>query len=180
MPACSFPARRPLPSTVRRWPGFLSRASPQTIRSLRRGHSGLHPYTPPRRPTLAGSSAAYRSCVAPLTCRSHQPLTGTVRAFIVFTTNTPSADFCRPIRTDPSALSPDSRTNGRSPAVSSTAFRTPPPNLQPVLLMDTDFVVHCQLVPHRMPHIRCLYFGSCLCSTLLSDPASRPRPCASL
>ena len=94
--------------------------------------------------------------------------------------NTPSADFCRPVRIDRSTLSPDSRTNGRSPEVSSTAFRTRPPDLQPVPLMDMDFVVMCPLVRHRMPLIRFLFIGSYVCSTLLSDPASRRRPCASL
>src|ERR1700687_3734126 len=114
------------------------------------------------------------------TRHSHQPLAGTVRAFIAFTTTTPSADFCRPVRINRSTLSPESRTNGRSPEVSSTAFRTQPPDLQPVPLMDMDFIVNCQLVPHRMPLIRFLYIGSYVCSTLPSDPASRRRPCASL
>src|ERR1019366_4208385 len=59
----------------------------------------------------------------------------TVRAFAAHATNTPSADFCRPVRTDHSILSRDSTANDRSPEVSSTAFRTQPPNLQPVLLM---------------------------------------------
>src|SRR5206468_9120654 len=62
----------------------------------------------------------------------------------------------------------------------STAFRTQPPNLQPVPLMDMGFAVMCPLVRHRMPQIRFLYIGSYVCSTLLSDPASRRRPCASL
>ena len=77
-------------------------------------------------------------------------------------------------------LSPDSGTNGRSPEVSSTAFRTQPPDLQPVPLMDMGFAVICPLARHRMPQIRFLYIGSHVCSTLLSDPASRRRPCASL
>ena len=94
--------------------------------------------------------------------------------------NTPSADFCRPVRTDCSILSLDSETNGRSPEVISTAFRTQPPNLQPVPLMDMDFAINCPLVRHGMPRIRFLYIGSHVCSTLLSDPASRQRPCASL
>jgi hypothetical protein len=92
----------------------------------------------------------------------------------------PSADFCRPVRTDRSILSPVFGASGRPPEVSSTAFRTQPPNLQPVPLMDMDFVVSSQLVRHRMPLIRFLYIGSYVCSTLLSDPASRRRPCASL
>ena len=62
----------------------------------------------------------------------------------------------------------------------STAFRTQPPNLQPVPLMDMDFTVTCPLIRHRMPQIRFLYIGSYVCSMLLSDPASRRRPCASL
>ena len=92
----------------------------------------------------------------------------------------PAADFCRPVRTNRSTLSHDSVTNGRSPEVSSTAFRTQPPNLQPVPLMDMGFAIICPLARHRMPLIRFLYIGSCVCSTLLSDPASRRRPCASL
>ena len=94
--------------------------------------------------------------------------------------NTPSADFCRPVRIDRSTLSPESRTDSRSPEVSSTAFHTRPPDLQPEPLMDVDFVVTSQLVRLRMPLIRFLFIGPCVCSTLLSDPASRRRPCASL
>src|SRR5437879_5462696 len=93
---------------------------------------------------------------------------------------TPSADFCRPIRTNRSILSRDFTTNGRSPEVSSTAFRAQPPNLQPTPLMDMGFVVICQLAQRRMPLIRFLYIGSHVCSTLLSDPPSPERPCASL
>jgi hypothetical protein len=49
-----------------------------------------------------------------------------------------------------------------------------------VLLMDLDFVVASPLVLHRMPLIRFLFIGPYVCSTLLSDPASRRRPCALL
>jgi hypothetical protein len=49
-----------------------------------------------------------------------------------------------------------------------------------VPLMDLDFVVASPLVRHRMPLIRFLFIGPYVCSTLLSDPASRRRPCASL
>jgi hypothetical protein len=92
----------------------------------------------------------------------------------------PSADFCRPVRTDHSILSLDSETNGRSPEVSSTAFGTQPPDLQPAPLMDMGFVVICRLARHRMPRIWFLYMGSRLCSALLSDLPSPERPCASL
>ena len=108
------------------------------------------------------------------------PFSGTVWAFVTCVTTTPSADFCRPVRTDCSFLSCDFTTNRRSPEVSSTAFRTQPPDLQPVPLMDVDFAINCPLVRHRMPHIRFLFIGSYVCSTLLSDPPSPERPCASL
>jgi len=49
-----------------------------------------------------------------------------------------------------------------------------------VPLMDMGFVVISQLARHRMPLIRFLYIGSYVCSTLLSDPPSPERPCASL
>jgi hypothetical protein len=49
-----------------------------------------------------------------------------------------------------------------------------------VPLMDMDFVVTSQLVRPRMPLIRFLFISPYVCSTLLSDPASRRRPCASL
>jgi hypothetical protein len=122
-------------------------------------------------------SSMSRAAYSPLPLPS---LRRTVWAFGNCLPTLPAADFCRPVRIDRSTLSPDSRTNGRSPEVSSTAFRTQPPNLQPVPLMDMGFAIHCPLARHGMPLIRFLYIGSCVCSTLLSDPASRRRPCASL
>ena len=104
----------------------------------------------------------------------------TVRAFIRYRTTMPSADFCCEIKTSCDAFSHDSATRNRSPEVSSTAFRTQPPDLQPVPLMDMDFAIIGPLVQHRMPQIRFLYIGSCVCSTLLSDPTSRRGPCALL
>jgi len=74
-------------------------------------------------------------------------------------------------------------TRRRSPAVSSTAFNAQPPDLPPVRLMDLGFAILCSLARHRRPHIRFLFIGSRLCSTLLSGPASRRvlfHPCASL
>ena len=46
--------------------------------------------------------------------------------------------------------------------------------------MDRDFAVSCPLVRPGLPHIRFLFVRSRFCSTLLSDAASRRRPCASL
>ena len=40
--------------------------------------------------------------------------------------------------------------------------------------------MHCPLVRPALPHIRFLFVGSRLCSTLPSDGPSRFRPCASL
>ena len=96
-----------------------------------------------------------------------------VQAFVPCGTTMPSADFCCMVRMDYSILSPGSGTCSRSPAIRLTAFKAQPPNLQPAPLMDMDFAVSCQLVRHRMPHIRFLSIGSPLCSTLSSDPTSR-------
>jgi hypothetical protein len=92
----------------------------------------------------------------------------------------PSADFCCAVKASYDTFSHESVTHNRSPEVSSTAFRTQPPNLQPVPLMDTGFVVIGRLARHRMPLIRFLYIGSYVCLALPSDPVSRRRPCASL
>ncbi len=119
-------------------------------------------------------------CRIPLTRNAVLLATPFVQAFVLAGTTMPSADFCRPIRSDCSSLSPAFRTDGRSPEVSSTAFSAQPPDLQPAPLMDLDFVVMGRLVRRRMPRIRFLFIGSRLCSTLPSDPASRRRPCASL
>src|SRR6267378_1245409 len=104
----------------------------------------------------------------------------TVRAFLTCVSTLPSADFSHPVRMDRSTSSRDFATSERSPEVSSTAFRAQPPNLHPVPLMDMGFAVHCPLARHCLPRIRFLSIGSRFCSTLLSDPASRRRPCASL
>src|ERR1022692_2184226 len=122
-------------------------------------------------------SSMSRAAYSPLPLPS---LRRTVWAFIRCRTTTPAADFCRPVGTDRSILSPDSRTSGRPPEVSSTAFTAQPPDLQPVPLMDMDFAIISPLVRHCMPQIRFLYIGLHLCSALLSDPPSPERPCASL
>src|SRR5580692_10901389 len=87
----------------------------------------------------------------------------TVWAFLTRVSTTPAADFCGRIRVNYFTLSHEFETGRRSPAISSTAFHTRPPDLQPVPLMDTDFAVHCPLVRHRMPQIRFLYIGPYFC-----------------
>ena len=95
---------------------------------------------------------------------------------------TPAADFCCRISVNYSTLSHESETCNRSPAISSTAFDTRPPDLPPASLMDTDFAITCPLVRRRRPQIQFLSIGPYLCSTLplLLDPTSRWCPCASL
>src|SRR6266404_30823 len=73
------------------------------------------------------------------------PLAGSVRAFTAFAATTPSADSCHLVRNDLSLLSPDSRADGRSPEVSSTAFDAQPLDLHSVFLMDVGFAAVGQL-----------------------------------
>ena len=65
--------------------------------------------------------------------------------------STPSADFCPALErlTTPPVTQ---HSNGRSPAVSSTAFGAHPPDLSPVRLMEMSFAIMCSLAPHRRPH----------------------------
>jgi hypothetical protein len=95
----------------------------------------------------------------------------------------PFADFCDTIEVNRFISSHDFVTCRSSPEVSSTAFNAQPPDLPPVSLMDMGFAIIGSLARHRRPHIRFLFIGSRLCSTLLSGPASRRvlfHPCASL
>jgi hypothetical protein len=93
-----------------------------------------------------------------------------VRAFLTRVSTPPSADFCCTVRAPYDVLRHDSVTHSRSPVIRSTAFHAQPPNLPPVPLMDTGFAISCSLARHRRPHIRFLFIGSRVCSTLPSDP----------
>jgi hypothetical protein len=73
-----------------------------------------------------------------------------------------------------------SRTRSRSPEVSTTAFRTQPPNLRRARLMDIDFAVIGQFVSRPSP-----LFGSCpsahaFARRFLQTPPRDGRPCAPL
>jgi hypothetical protein len=92
----------------------------------------------------------------------------------------PSADFCRPLRIDYSTLSPESRTKRQ---ISRGKFDRLPHATAGFTLRTFDgHGLRCPLPtrPLLTPPIRFLFIGSYVCSTLLSDPASRRRPCASL
>jgi len=83
----------------------------------------------------------------------------------------PSADFCAVFRTDRSAPSHDSVTRRRSPEVSSTAFDAQPPDLPPVSLMDTGFVVICLFARHCRP-----ISGSCSSARIFAPRFFRAPP----
>jgi hypothetical protein len=74
---------------------------------------------------------------------------------------------------DYSTLSPEFETMQQLSRDKLDCFRYATPDLPPASLMDTDFVVICQLVRRRRPLIRFLCIGPYLCSTLPSDPTSR-------
>jgi hypothetical protein len=82
----------------------------------------------------------------------------------------PSADFCCEIIAPYGAFSHDCATRNRSPEVSSTAFRTQPPNLQPAPLIDMGFAVIGQLARRRMPQIRFLYIARTFAPRFLRTP----------
>src|SRR5215471_19871968 len=98
----------------------------------------------------------------------------------------PSADSRSTVRLNRSTLSHGSVTCCGSPEVSSTAFRAQPPDLPPVLLVDTDFTINCSLVPHRRPLHPVLVhrlaplihasFGPRLATTSLRFSSSSPPP----
>ena len=85
-------------------------------------------------------------------------------------TTMPAADFCHAIKEPRDSLSPEIGTRGRSPEVSSTPFRTRPPNLRPHRLMDMGFAVGGPLAPLRTPSIRFLYVRPCFGYRFLQTP----------
>src|SRR4051794_28829953 len=140
----------------------------------------------PRSPAIAASPLLPVSrtrcvfCCAPMSSSpAYSPLL-CVWAFRRRRPNMPAADSCTAINDPCGPFSPDSRTPGRPPEVSSTAFTTHLPDLPPRPLMVRDFAIICSLVRPGRPHIWFLFVSSWLCYTLPSDPASRRRPCVSL
>ena len=90
----------------------------------------------------------------------------------------PSADFCAAFGGSPPSRQSDHKGHGRQrrrpPEVSLTAFRTPPPEFTWGALDGYGLrESHARSSRTRPPRIRFLYIGSCVCSTLPSDPTSR-------
>jgi len=73
-----------------------------------------------------------------------------------------------------------SATTRRPPEVSSAAFRAPLPEFTLGALDGYGLRGELPVRPTLTPQIRFLYIRSRVCSTLLSDPPSPERPCASL
>ena len=93
---------------------------------------------------------------------------------------TPSADFCRPIREPCDQLSLDFGTRRQT---SRGKFQCLPRTTAEFTFCALDGSGLRCLLPARptlTPQIRFLYVGSRVCSTLLSDNASRRCPCDSL
>ena len=152
--------RKPTPPCVRvRTRRFrdLSPEGPEVRYTFRRwrfrrfqGPFGLHPIRPwSAQPKLIGWRIAIQENRALL-------FTITVRAFIANATNMPSADFCREVGTPYDVLSHETVTPSRSPEVSSTAFRAPPPNLRFASLMELGFAITGPLARRSR-----LLFGFC-------------------
>jgi len=90
----------------------------------------------------------------------------------------PSADFCAAFGGSPPSRQSDHKGHGRQrrrpPEVSLTAFRTQPPEFTWGALDGYGLrESHARSSRARPPRIRFLYIGSCVCSTLPSDPTSR-------
>src|SRR5258708_29969642 len=92
----------------------------------------------------------------------------------------PSADFCPAVRSPLGSLSRVAVTQDRPPGVIPAAFHAQSPDLHFPFLMNMDFRKGRPARPTLAPHIRFLFIDSRFCSTLLSDPPSPERPCASL
>src|SRR5260370_4374741 len=90
----------------------------------------------------------------------------------------PSADFCAAFGGYTPSGESDQKGHGRQrrrpPEVSLTAFRTQPPEFTWGALDGYGLrESHARSSRARPPRIRFLYIGSCVCSTLPSDPTSR-------
>jgi hypothetical protein len=131
-----------------------------TASVLLSGASGLHPFPLLQKPVswLFGRMAGPRS-------PSFRPSAELVPPTM------PSADFCAAVRPPCDDLSPDLRTQHRSPEVRSTAFAARPPNLPPRPLMVVDFAIGFLLVRPGRPRYPVLVHRV----AALLHACSRPR-----
>jgi hypothetical protein len=89
----------------------------------------------------------------------------------------PAADSCTAISNPCKLLSPESRTPGRPPEVSTTAFATRLPDLPPRALMVMDFAIIGSLVrPGIRRSVPCKYWASVIWDTSPRYAASYPLP----
>ena len=181
------------------WP-FRLLTTPRVVRRPRAQRPRFHPDRQlPRSEAIAcpAFSVAFHSRVVSPTCRfqSFGPSTlvsGSAYLLLRLSawsaslalptawSNTPSADFCVPVRAPYESLSSKFRTRRRSPGVSSVAFRAQLPNLRFAPLMDLDFAI-------SSPLVRRLRLISGFCSStrtfaprFLQTPPRGGSPCASL
>ena len=127
--------------------GVWKRASAKTLRSRRHRAVGFHPSVLVSRPDTTGvlpHDIVEMRVLLPTSIRS-----GLRR---IAPPIMPSADFCAAVRPPYDSLSPDFRTQHRSPEVKSTAFAARPPDLPPRSLMAVDFAIIGSLVRPGRPH----------------------------
>jgi hypothetical protein len=98
------------------------------------------------------------------------PLALAVWASLTRVNTSPAADRCCRISVNSSAFRHESATCSRSPAISSTACDTRPPDLAPASLMDTNFAIVCSPVRRRGPPIQFLSIGPHPCCFLQTSP----------
>ena len=133
---------------------------------LSSGASGLHPFSPLRKPVfwIFGRMACSRS-PSPSVLPSFRPSAKRT------TPTTPSADFCTAVRPPYGDLSLAAETRHRPPEVRSTAFVARPSDLPPRPLMAVDFAIGCSLVRPGRPRYPLLVYRT---ATLL-HASFRPR-----
>ncbi len=138
--------RKPRPPEILRFADPLAPATSPDMRVCIRRFGGCASHEQRAREVQAKQSKHSTERVSALGVgKVPRPLAGTVRAFTACAATTPFADSCHLVRSDLSLLSLDSKTDGRSPKVSSTAFDAQPLDLHSVPLMDRGFAAIGQL-----------------------------------
>src|SRR5271165_5939225 len=182
-----FPDYTPPPLFGSYSPGVRAHSPPKAIRCLLFPLAGLHPWAPMRSPVSTGNSAACRlrgSCPTCLSLSFGPSATVPGSTYLLLRLSDPECltSFCRrhglicPLLTSAlrsgrlSAASVAEATQGRSPGVSSAAFRAQSPDLRFAPLMDMDFAVSCPLVRRSR-----LISGFCPSTRTFANASFRPR-----